>query len=62
LGAALVASFLGRYPNEGTHISLMVAVGFAVGGAGLSMLRLSETGARGAEQVRIRDGQRLRGE
>jgi DHA2 family multidrug resistance protein-like MFS transporter len=28
----------------------------------LSMLRLSPTGARGAEQVRVQDDQRLRGD
>jgi DHA2 family multidrug resistance protein-like MFS transporter len=62
LGAALTALFLGRYASEGTQLSLMVAVGFALGGAFLSMLRLSEAGARGAERVRVQDGQRLKGE
>jgi len=61
-GAALVALFLARYPVNGTQISLLAAVGFALAGALLSTLRLSEAGARGAEQVRVRDGQRLRGE
>jgi MFS transporter, DHA2 family, multidrug resistance protein len=28
----------------------------------LSMLRLSEAGARGAEHVRVQEGQRLKGE
>jgi MFS transporter, DHA2 family, multidrug resistance protein len=62
LGAALVALFLGRYPAEGTQISLLAATGFALLGAALSMLRLSPAGARGAERVRVQDGQRLKGE
>jgi MFS transporter, DHA2 family, multidrug resistance protein len=37
-------------------------VGFAMFGAGLSTLRLSPAGARGAEVVRVREGQRVRGE
>ncbi|MGY3233928.1 hypothetical protein ACVMAJ_000818 [Bradyrhizobium sp. USDA 4448] len=61
-GAALVALFLGRYPVEGTRIALLTGVGFALCGAMLSMLRLSPAGARGAEQVRVQDDQRLRGE
>jgi DHA2 family multidrug resistance protein-like MFS transporter len=61
-GAALVALFLGRYPSKGTELSLIVAVGFALLGAFLSTLRLSEAGGRGAERVRIREGQRLKGE
>jgi DHA2 family multidrug resistance protein-like MFS transporter len=61
-GAALVALFLGRYPTEGTQISLLVAVGFALSGAVLSMLRLSETGRRGAERVAVHDHQRMKGE
>jgi len=61
-GAALVALFLGRYPIEGTRIALLTGVGFAVCGAALSMLRLSPVGARGAEHVRIHDGQRMKGE
>jgi DHA2 family multidrug resistance protein-like MFS transporter len=61
-GAALVALFLGRYPHEGTRIALLAAVGFAVCGALLSMLRLSPVGARGAEHVRVQDGQRMKGE
>jgi DHA2 family multidrug resistance protein-like MFS transporter len=31
-------------------------------GAALSMLRLSEAGARGAERVQVHEGQRLKGE
>jgi DHA2 family multidrug resistance protein-like MFS transporter len=41
---------------------LFVAVGFAVTGAVVSALRLSEAGARGAEQVRVKEDQRLKGE
>jgi len=62
LGAALVASLLARYPADGTRISLVVGVGFAVVAAALSMLRLSSAGSRGAEQVRVHESQRLRGE
>ncbi|MBR0800153.1 MFS transporter [Bradyrhizobium jicamae] len=61
-GAALVALLLGRYPTDGTRISLMVGVGFALAGAALSTFRLSSTGSRGAEQVRVHEGQRLKGE
>jgi DHA2 family multidrug resistance protein-like MFS transporter len=61
-GAALVALFLARYPLRGTQISLFVGVGFALLGASFSMLRLSPVGARGAERVRVRDDQRLKGE
>jgi DHA2 family multidrug resistance protein-like MFS transporter len=61
-GAALVSFFLARYPLEGTRISLLAGVGFALLGAALSMLRLSPAGARGAEHVRIREDQRLKGE
>jgi MFS transporter, DHA2 family, multidrug resistance protein len=61
-GAALVALFLARYPKEGTQVSLFVGVGFALVGASLSALRLSPAGARGAERVRVRDDQRLKGE
>ncbi|OAF17498.1 multidrug MFS transporter [Bradyrhizobium centrolobii] len=61
-GAALVALFLGRYPQEGTRIALLTAVGFALCGALLSMLRLSPAGARGAEHVRVQDGQRMKGD
>jgi MFS transporter, DHA2 family, multidrug resistance protein len=62
LGASLVALLLARYPAEGTQISLMVGVGFALFGAALSMLRLSSAGARGAETLRVHEGQRLKGE
>jgi DHA2 family multidrug resistance protein-like MFS transporter len=61
-GAALVALFLARYPDEGTQISLLAAVGAALLGAMLSILRLSPAGARGAEHVRVQEGQRLKGE
>jgi DHA2 family multidrug resistance protein-like MFS transporter len=61
-GAALVALFLARFPSEGTQISLFTGVAFALLGAAFSMLRLSPGGARGAERVRVRDDQRLKGE
>jgi len=61
-GAALVAMFLARFPADGTQVSLLTGVGFALGGGVLSMLRLSEAGARGAERVRVHDSQRLKGE
>ncbi len=63
IGASLVALLLGRYAlSDGTHLSLLTAVGFALGGAALSMLRLSPAGARGHEHVRVHEGQRLKGE
>jgi DHA2 family multidrug resistance protein-like MFS transporter len=62
IGAALVALFLARYPTDGTRISLLVGVGFAVAGAALSTLRLSSTGGRGAERVRVHESQRLKGD
>ncbi|THD64515.1 MAG: MFS transporter [Bradyrhizobium sp.] len=62
LGASLVALLLARYPAEGTQISLVVGVGFALFGAALSMLRLSSAGARGAETIRVHEAQRLKGE
>jgi len=43
-------------------LASMVGVGFASLGAALSILRLSPAGARGAEHVRIREDQRLKGE
>jgi DHA2 family multidrug resistance protein-like MFS transporter len=61
-GAALVALYLARFPSSGTQISLLTGVGFALLGAALSMLRLSPGGARGAERVRVHDGQRMKGE
>ncbi|HEY3791125.1 MAG TPA: MFS transporter [Bradyrhizobium sp.] len=61
-GAALVALFLARFPTQGTQLSLLTGVGFALLGAAFSMLRLSPAGARGAERVRVRDDQRLKGE
>ena len=61
-GAALVALFLARFAADGTQVSLLTAVGFALLGATLSMLRLSEIGARGAERVQVHEGQRLKGE
>jgi DHA2 family multidrug resistance protein-like MFS transporter len=61
-GAALVALFLGLYPVAGTQVSLLVAVGFALSGAVLSMLRLSEAGRRGAERVAVHDHQRMKGD
>jgi DHA2 family multidrug resistance protein-like MFS transporter len=61
-GAALVALFLARYSVAGTRISLLVAVGFALGGAALSLLRLSSAGTQGHERVQVRDGQRLKGD
>jgi DHA2 family multidrug resistance protein-like MFS transporter len=62
VGAALVALFLARYPEQGTRISLLVGVGAAMLGATLSMLRLSEAGSQGAERIRVQEGQRLKGE
>jgi DHA2 family multidrug resistance protein-like MFS transporter len=62
IGAALVALLLARYPEEGTRFSLFAGVGFAVLGAMLSMLRLSPSGARGADFVRVQEDQRLKGE
>ena len=61
-GAALVALFLGRYPAEGTQISLLTGVAFALCGAVLSVLRLSEAGRRGAERVQVHDHQRMKGD
>jgi DHA2 family multidrug resistance protein-like MFS transporter len=62
IGAALVALLLARYPTGGTRVALLVGVGFAMSGATLSTLRLSPAGARGAEAVRVREGQRATGE
>jgi DHA2 family multidrug resistance protein-like MFS transporter len=57
-GAALVALLLARYGVDGTRISLAVGVGFALAGAALSTLRLSEAGARGGQAVRILEAPR----
>jgi DHA2 family multidrug resistance protein-like MFS transporter len=62
IGAALVALLLARYPADGTHIALLVSVGVAIFGAALSTLRLSPAGSRGAEAVRVREGQRGSGD
>ena len=62
VGAALVALLLARYPVQGTRISLLAGVGFAIFGAALSMLRLSPRGKRGAERVQVHESQRLKGE
>jgi len=61
-GAVIVALLLGRYAEEGTRIALFVGVGFAFCGALSSILRLSPAGRRGAEHVRVREGQRMKGE
>ncbi|HEY1614868.1 MAG TPA: MFS transporter [Rhizomicrobium sp.] len=58
IGAALVALLLARYDTGGTRIALYVATGFALAGAVLSSLRLSEAGRRGAKSMRVSDGQR----
>jgi MFS transporter, DHA2 family, multidrug resistance protein len=62
IGAALVALLLARYSVDGTRYALLVGVCFAMMGAVLSTLRLSTVGARGADAVRVRDGQRTAGE
>lgn len=62
MGAALVAMLLARYPMDGTRYALLVGACFAIIGAVLSTLRLSPAGARGAETVRVRQGQRATGE
>ena len=62
VGASLVALFLARSPDNGTQLALFTGAGFALLGAALSMLRLSPAGARGAERVRVQEGQRLKGE
>jgi len=51
-----------RDPAGGTQVALLVGVGFAMFGAAPSMLRLSPTGPRGAEIVRVPEGQRGLGE
>jgi DHA2 family multidrug resistance protein-like MFS transporter len=62
IGAALVSLLMARFATDGTRLAVLAGVGFAILGAALSMLRLSETGARGAEQVRVKEDQRLKGE
>ncbi|MBV8135204.1 MAG: MFS transporter [Deltaproteobacteria bacterium] len=62
IGAALVALLLARYSVAGTQLALLVGAGVAGFGAALSVLRLSPAGARGAESVRVREGQRSAGE
>jgi DHA2 family multidrug resistance protein-like MFS transporter len=62
IGAALVSLLMARFALEGPRLAIFAAVGFAIMGAALSALRLSETGARGAEQVRVKEDQRLKGE
>jgi DHA2 family multidrug resistance protein-like MFS transporter len=62
LGAALVSLLIARFALDGTRLALFVGVAFAVTGAILSMLRLSEVGARGAEHVRVKEDQRMKGE
>lgn len=62
IGAALVSLLIARSTLDGTRLALLVAAGFAVMGAALSTLRLSEAGARGAEHVRVKEDQRLKGE
>ena len=61
-GAALVSLLLARFAMEGTRFALFTGAGFAIAGSALSMLRLSGAGARGAEQVRVKEDQRLKGE
>ncbi|MBV9563177.1 MAG: MFS transporter [Bradyrhizobium sp.] len=61
-GAAVVALLLGRYPVDGTQLSLFVGAVFAMAGAALSSLRLSEAGRQGAEHVQIHEDQRLKGD
>jgi DHA2 family multidrug resistance protein-like MFS transporter len=41
---------------------LMIGVGFALAGAALSALRLSEAGARGGQTVRVLEAPRATGE
>jgi DHA2 family multidrug resistance protein-like MFS transporter len=62
IGAALVSLMIARFALDGTRLALFVAAGFALMGAALSTLRLSEAGAKGAEHVRVKEDQRLKGE
>jgi DHA2 family multidrug resistance protein-like MFS transporter len=61
-GAALVALLLARYALRGTEVALVLGAGMALVGAGLSTLRLSPAGARGAAEIKVSDGQRVPGE
>jgi DHA2 family multidrug resistance protein-like MFS transporter len=62
VGAALVALLLARFAMNGTRLAIGAGAGVALLGASLSMLRLSPVGAKGADILRVRDGQRLAGE
>jgi len=62
VGASLVALLLARYGIDGAHLSLLVGSGFALMGGGLSVLRLSSNGSRGASAIAVREGQRMTGE
>jgi DHA2 family multidrug resistance protein-like MFS transporter len=57
-----VALMLARFGMDGTRIALLVGAGFAIVGGALSMLRLSPAGARGAQTLEVREGQRMTGE
>ena len=61
-GAALVALFLARYPAEGTQISLLAGVGFALLGAALSMLRYRRPAREAPSGCGFTTSQRLKGE
>jgi len=61
-GAALVALLLARYALRGTEIALALGAGLALVAAGLSALRLSPAGARGAGEIQVSEGQRVPGE
>ena len=58
LGLRLDRDRLGQRADQ----LFLVGVGAAILGATFSMLRLSEAGSQGAERVRVRDDQRLKGE
>ena len=62
IGASLVSLFMARFALDGTRIALFAGVGFAIVGAVVSTLRLSEACARGAEYVRVKEDQRMKGE
>lgn len=62
IGASLVSLFMARFALDGTRIALFAGVGFAIIGAVVSTLRLSEACARGAEYVRVKEDQRMKGE